>query len=214
MATDLAAPGRPTSAIWRCHRRPQARTRLARRSPLRVQAELLPAPQLVGRPAPTESQLRAARPVRSDKASAGMPHSVARGRRTRKAQARSAREEWFQPHFLRSLAHLLRSNIGQKRKRPPTEVGLTNSRRVFLLVERQARAIPMVFHRSPGQEMTGLRALRVAFVAVDVSAGSGIGKRGPAGRGASDPRAVAYPKTCLDTTSATARHPLQPAKPR
>src|SRR6266576_3240525 len=103
MATDLAAPGRSISAIWRCHRRPQARTRLARRSLLPVQAELLPATQLAGRPARTELQLRAVRPVRSDKASAGMPHSVARGRqtRTRKVQARSARQEWLYPHFLR-----------------------------------------------------------------------------------------------------------------
>src|SRR3979409_385674 len=119
MATDLAAPGRATQAIKRCARRPQARTRLVRRSLLPVQAELLPAPQLVGRPARTELQLRAMRPVRSDKASAGMPHSVARGRqtRTRKAQARAARQEWLYPQFLRSLPHLIRSNIGQKRNR-------------------------------------------------------------------------------------------------
>jgi len=96
MATNRASPGWPISAILRC--RPRHRSWLTS-TPLdsQLRAELLPALQFAGRPARTELPLRAVRPVRSDKASAGMLHSVARGRqtRTRKAQARSASKKLF-----------------------------------------------------------------------------------------------------------------------
>jgi hypothetical protein len=55
-------------------------------------------------------------------------------------------------------------------ERPPTEAGSLIPDAVLLLFKRQAGAIPMVFHRSPGKKMTGLRALDVGFVVARVFA--------------------------------------------
>ena len=186
MATDLAAPGRSISAIWRCHRRPQARTRLARRSLLPVQAELLPRR---GRSCSCGRcglcvQIRHRLGCRILLREAGRR---GRAKRKRGQQVKNSSNRTFSAHY-RTFSKA--TSAKSERGRQLRQFSLIPDA-VFLLLERQAGAIPMVFHRSPGKKMTGLRALDVGFVVARVSARSGVGKRGPAGRGASDLGTVA-----------------------